>query len=293
MIVVHSKKILDNIFDYDDYRLFLKDYFRVKLQENSHFSQRYFAGKAGFNSHNFCSLVISGKRNLSTDSMRKIAKALELKAAASNYFENLVSLNQATSPSDKEYYFQQIKKVRGKHVFVNELKKEQFFFYEKWYYPVISELMVLAKWNDDYSLLAKMVRPAIKVSEAKKAVILLLESGIVCREGKGRYVLMRDFITSENVPALIKKQARRDVLLKGIEIIDTVAPGEKYSAYSTVIMSKELYKKAREIFDDARERILALAADDTGAEEVYEVVLQVFPVSNVNGNRITFEEAGR
>ena len=65
MTAKSSKQILEMIFEYDDYRIFLKDFFNAKKQEKPSFSQRYFAKKVGFNAHNFCTLVIEGKRNLS------------------------------------------------------------------------------------------------------------------------------------------------------------------------------------------------------------------------------------
>jgi hypothetical protein len=109
----------------------------------------------------------------------------------------------------------------------------------------------------------------------------------------GNYALNNEFVTSERVPEFIKKKARRDVLLKGIETIDTITPSEKYAAYSTVTMSKGLYEQAREILDETRERILSLVAQDKAPDEVYEVVLQVFPVSKMAGKRKDFNGSAR
>jgi uncharacterized protein (TIGR02147 family) len=283
MTAKSSKQILEMIFEYDDYRIFLKDFFNAKKQEKSSFSQRYFAKKVGFNAHNFCTLVINGKRNLSIDSIQKIISGLGLKGKAGTYFENLVYLNQARTLDEKEHFFQRAKKI-GKKTKFYQLHKDQFFFYEKWYYPVIRELLTLVEWNDDYSVLAKLVRPPITPSEAKEAVELLLNTGMVKKdEFSSGYTLSNEFVTSEQVPEFIKKKARRDVLLKGIETIDTITPSEKYVAYSTITMSKGLYQEVRELLDDTREKILSLVAEDKTPDEIYEVVLQVFPVSKTMG----------
>lgn len=279
-----TKQILQRIFEYDDYRLFLKDYFRVKKLEVPFFSQRYFAKKSGFNAHNFCTLVIQGRRNLAIDSIQKIIKGIGLKGRSATFFENLVYLNQAGTLADKEHYFQRVKKAGRKTEFY-QMNKEQFFFYEKWYYPVIRELMVLADWKDDYSVLSKMVRPPIAPSEAREAADLLLNTGMVKKDENGRYALSDEFVTSARVPEFIKKKARRDVLLKGIETIDTITPSEKYAAYSTVTMSRSLYEEVRGILDDARAQILSLVAEDKKPDDVYEVVFQVFPVSDMKRKR--------
>lgn len=224
---------------------------------------------------------MQGKRNLSTDSIQKIIKAIGLRGKASTYFEHLVYLNQAKSLEDKEFYFQRLKQTRKNTKFY-QLHKEQFFFYESWYYPVIRELLAIYDWKDDFEMLAKAVRPPISCQEARKAVELLESSGMVCKDDSGRFYLANKFVTSAQVPDLIKKKARRDVLLKGIETIDTIDPQQKYAGYSTVTMSKKLYEEVRGILDDTRQKILLLVDEDDTADEVYEVVFQVFPVSNLN-----------
>jgi uncharacterized protein (TIGR02147 family) len=280
----NPRQIVESIFEYDSYRLFLKDYFAAKKKEKPSFSQRYFARRAGFKAHNFCTLVIEGRRNLSMGSIQKIIKGMGIKGKAATYFENLVYLNQATTLADKELYYHRLKKIGNKTQFY-QVHKDQFFFYEKWYYPVIRELMTLMEWNGDFSALAKAVRPSISPAEAKEAVELLVNTGMVKKDEPCGYVLSDEFVTSAGVPEFIKKKARRDVLLKGIETIDTIAAHEKYAAYSTVTMSKTLYKEVREILDEARQKILSLVADDAAADEIYEVVFQVFPVSQMAGNK--------
>jgi len=281
MALKDSKQIVEAIFKYDDYRIFLREYFDAKKLEKSTFSQRYFAKKAGFNAHNFCTLVLLGKRNLSIESIQKIIKGIGLKGKAATYFENLVYLNQASELQDKEFYFRRLKQT-GKNTNFYQLHKDQFFFYEKWYYPIIRELATMKNWNNAFTALAKTVRPPISALEAKEAVELLEKTGMIRKEVGGAYSLTNEFVTSEHVPDFIKKKARRDVLLKGIETIDAVAPHEKYAAYATVALSKELYKEVRGILDDVRHRILSLVAEDGPADEVYELVFQVFPVSNLN-----------
>jgi uncharacterized protein (TIGR02147 family) len=205
MTAKSSKQILEMIFEYDDYRIFLKDFFNAKKREKPSFSQRYFAKKVGFNAHNFCTLVIQGKRNLSIDSIQKIISGLGLKGKSGTYFENLVYLNQAKTLDEKEHYFQRAKKI-GKKTKFYQLHKDQFFFYEKWYYPVVRELVTLAEWNEDYSVLAKSVRPPISPSEAKEAVELLLNTGMVEKDKNDIYALSNEFVTSEQVPEFIKKK---------------------------------------------------------------------------------------
>jgi uncharacterized protein (TIGR02147 family) len=287
-----SKQILERIYEYDDYRLFLKDFFKAKKKEGNSFSQRNFTKKAGFKAHNFCTLVMNGSRNLSAASIQKIIRGTGLRGRAAAFFENLVYLNQATLLPDKEYFFQKIKKT-GKAAEYYHVNSDQYFFYEKWFYPVVRELMTVSAWNGDYAALAGMVRPPIHPSEAKVAAERLLATGMVVKGADGAYSLNHAFVSSQNVPALIKAKARRDVLLKGIETIDSIDPAEKYAAYATVTLSKKLYGEVRALLDEVREKILTSVAEDVAPDEIYEVVFQVFPVSKMTKSNGSPVKGGR
>lgn len=275
-----SEEIRKGIYEYDNYRTFLCEFFEAKKRENHRFSQRQFCAKCGFAAHNFVTFVVKGTRNLSHGSIQKVIKGLGLEKKEAHFFENLVLLNQAKTVAEKERYFHIIKSITKKSRFYR-VNKDQFFFYEKWYYPVVRELMVLSNWQGDVQKLAKQVRPTIRTEEAREATNLLLKRGMVIKKADASYELAHALVTSTHVPAYIKRKSRRDVLLKGAEIIDNVAPKEKYLSYVTIPMSKKLYGEVRQKLDDVRQAILSYSETDTNPEEIYEVVLQVFPVSQM------------
>lgn len=274
-----SDKIRDELFEYDNYRKFLQDYFEAKKRENHRFSQRQFCAKCGFSAHNYVTFVMQKKRNLSLVSIQKVIKGLGLSHKESLFFENLVLLNQAKTVEEKERYFDKLKQT-GRTSKFYRLNRQQFFFYEKWYYPVVRELMALCDWKHDPAILAKKVRPTISVQEAREATTLLIQTGMVIKK-EDTYVLAHDFVTSEHVPTYIKKKSRRDVLMKGVETIDSIAPEEKYVSYATLPMSKKVYDDVREKLDEVRQLILSSVEADQEPDEVYKVVLQMFPVSQI------------
>jgi uncharacterized protein (TIGR02147 family) len=61
--------IASNIYNFSDYRDFLKDRYRQLKEADSLFSFRYFSKEAGFGSPNYLKLVMDGKRNLSTEAI--------------------------------------------------------------------------------------------------------------------------------------------------------------------------------------------------------------------------------
>ena len=66
------------IFEYLDYREFLRDYYQSKKAANPAFSLRAFSDKIGFKAKDFISRVMQGDKNLSTQSQVRKTRSLFL-----------------------------------------------------------------------------------------------------------------------------------------------------------------------------------------------------------------------
>jgi len=96
--------IPSNIYNFSDYRDFLKDRYRQLKEADPLFSFRYFSKQAGFGSPNYLKLVMDGKRNLSADAIGKFAKGLRLDNHESEYFRYMVEYNQCEIVPKKKVY---------------------------------------------------------------------------------------------------------------------------------------------------------------------------------------------
>src|SRR5688572_30102358 len=92
------------IFAYDNYRAFLKDFYEAKRKTAEKISFRQFARLAGFNSPSFLKMVIDGKRNLSNESIGKVASALRFNKEEAEFFNHLVLFNQAEGVEQKKFF---------------------------------------------------------------------------------------------------------------------------------------------------------------------------------------------
>lgn len=124
-----------SIYNYLDFRKFLKAKLDELRAEPSYFSYRSLNRKAGIKSASFWKLIIDGKRNLGPEGMRKVAKAFGLKSAERHFFFNLVQFNQAKSHAEKDQFF---KKLTQNKTFsqVSALTEAQYALFSKWYYAV-------------------------------------------------------------------------------------------------------------------------------------------------------------
>lgn len=270
---------VEHLFDYDDFRKFLQDYFDEQKKMRAVFSHRFFAAKAGFSSSSYCLNVIRGRFKLTPKSMEKIAKAMDLEPLQKNYFKALVSYNQAEQPEDRDAAWEQITQIR-KHVeFTNITTREQGYF-EKWYYPVLRELVVNSNWNGNYTKLGRMLDPQITTDEARLAVKNLSEWGLIREtEMPGHYEETSQMLNAAQVPPMALRSIRRQYIQHAIGAVEQKTKDQRFAAFTTLAMSEKSYQYAVEVLEEARKKIIAKAVNDPDVEKIYEMMVVAFPMS--------------
>lgn len=276
-----------NIFNYIDYRKFLADYYLEQKGRNHAFSYQFFSNKLGFKNKGFIFNVISNRKNLSKSSIVKISQAINLKPKEADYFENLVSFNQAKNLQERKYYFSkliEIKSNRKGASKIRETRKEQYEFYSKWYLSVIRSLIDMHEFKDDYNRLAKNVYPPIKQKEAKKAVALLEKLGMIQKQKNGTYKITDKLITAgKEIVELGLLNFQLETLELAKKTIQEITRDKRHISGLTLGISKNTYELICEEIESFQEKIMQLAELDEKADNVFQFNFYLFPVSNVNG----------
>ena len=269
---------LEHLFDYDDFRKFLQDYFEEQKKMRAVFSHRFFAAKAGFSSSSYCLNVIRGRFNLTPKSIEKIAKAMEFEPLQKAYFEALVQYNQAHQVNERENAWEQIVQIRKQIEFTHLTSKEQDYF-AKWYYPVVREAAVNSNWNGDYTVLARIIDPQITTDEAREAGKNPGAWGLIRKTEDGRYEETSQMVDASGVAPIALRQIRREYMQHAIGAVESKPKNERFAAFTTLAMSEKSYDYAVEVLEEARKKIIARAANDLEVERVYEMMLVAFPMS--------------
>ncbi len=131
----------ESLFEYEDYRTFIKDYFTLRKSIKSSFTQRYFANRSGISSPAFFNYVLHGKRNLSAKTLKKVSEALELNRTKAEYFENLVHFNQSDEQSEKMSYFNEMVRLRKRVNYVSVTSKQSNYWFSLRMYGYCKKLM--------------------------------------------------------------------------------------------------------------------------------------------------------
>jgi uncharacterized protein (TIGR02147 family) len=270
-----------SIFNYTDYRKFLRDRFAEIKSLDRSFTYRRLAGIAGFKSAGFFTQVLQGATNLSDRMIDKIAAALSLHKREASYFGWMVRFNQASSHNEKKSCFQRMsvfKKARVKTV-----DPELYDFYDKWYYSAIRAIVHYHPVDGkDFKSLARMVVPAITPAEAKRAITILERLGFIARNPDGHFALTDKHISTglETDSVIVN-----NFVINTLEIAKNAFysfPKDKrnFSAL-TLSISNDGYNKIIERTAEFRKELVDIVKNDTNIDRVYQVNLQLFPLTSI------------
>lgn len=270
---------MNPIFTYTDYRHFLKDYYDNQKKKYTFFSYQYLADHCGFKSKTYLYKVIKGEKALTVEGALKIGSFMKLKKKEMNYFQAIVLFTNSKGNKEKEFYFEKLQEF-SKSSISSQLRQNQFEYFNNWYNSVIREIISLIDWDNDYSILANSVIPAISKKEAKKSVKLLLDLGLIKINKKGKYVRTSNSITTgPDITSLAVHNFQKDNLVLASEAIDRFKrPVRDISTITMSISDHGVNKISKEIAN-FRKKLINIAENEKHADRVYQINFQSFPLS--------------
>jgi uncharacterized protein (TIGR02147 family) len=274
---------MPDIYAYLDYRKFMAEYYEERKMANHGFSYQVMAEKAGFPNKGFLFNVIKGAKNVSAAKALRLAESMKLSRRETEYFQNLVAFNQASSHAERSCYFERLsnlKTTRPAAARIRQTRKDQYAYYARWYLSVIRALIDTHPFTGDYAKLAKMLYPPIKPKEAKKAVELLEKLELIKKGRGGRYQVTSKTITAG--PEIVRlgmlnfQEQTTGLALKALREL----PKEKrHISGLTLGICQKTYEAMCSEIEQLQEKLLAMAEQDEAADRVFQMNFHFFPVS--------------
>ncbi|MBN1760478.1 MAG: TIGR02147 family protein [Chitinispirillaceae bacterium] len=272
---------MPNIFEYQNYRTYLKDYYAEQKAKKKRFSYRYFSEKAGVNSASFLYYVIENKRNLTENSIFKICQAIGLTREESEYFNNLVFFNQAKTINEKTHYYSKLIEIR-RPLDIQMIDADRYEYYAKWYHSVIREVVTFFDFQDNFTRLGAFLHPAVSGYEARESVRLLERLGFLDRDEQGLYHQTNNLVLGRPTPlqAFQIERFQMEMLQMAIRAYENAPFDWRMSTSTTLSVSLrtiDLFKlRMREFQHD----IMEIARMDDQQEQSIQITMNLFPVSH-------------
>jgi uncharacterized protein (TIGR02147 family) len=268
-----------DVFDYLDYRAFLRDYYAYAKRTRRGFSHRSFSRSAGLASPNHLKRVMEGERNLTLAMAERFATALALRDDAAEYFVELVKLGQAKTSAERSRSYQRITSFTA-YRRTRTLDHAHAAYHATWYIPAVRELAARDDFRAEPRWIASRLVPRIKISEAKAALATLLELGLLKRDERGRLVQSEPLLTTgPEMHALHIASYHRAMMLKAAESIDLVASARRDISAVTMLTGPGGMARLKAMIQRFRRDLLEMAVAEKGATQVVQVNFQIFPLS--------------
>ncbi len=268
-----------DIFTYLDYRAYLRDHYLAGKQHTSAFSYRYLARRAGFASPNFIKLVIEGQRNLGGDSPERVVSAFGLRAEEADFFYKLVAFDQATETAERNEAYAAIASSQRFRT-ARRIEHDAFEYLSHWYYPAIRELAARADFRDDPVWVAATLRPSVKPREAEHALDALFRLKLLVRKDDGSISRGEPSITTgHEVAALAARNYHYEMLERARGSIEGCSREERDVSALTVCVPATLVEPLKARIHRFREELLELCDSSESPEVVYQLTVQLFPLS--------------
>jgi uncharacterized protein (TIGR02147 family) len=271
------------IYTYLDYRHYLADLFSSLKEEDASFSFRQFARLAGSSSPNFLQLISNRKLNIQPSGIHALSAAVKLTAKERTYLEYLVAFDHAKTHDEKDRYFRLILNTR-EYKEIQTLDRRQYELFSHWYIPVIRELATNPASKGDPAWIGGQIVPPVSPAKVKKGIAVLESLGLINRTGDDTWVQTdRVVSTPSEVLSVAVATYHKSVIGLAEEAVERFDSDERDIRAVTLGVSKEGYAEIKKRMETFWKELLAYAGTQKSAERIYQVNMQVFPISRSKG----------
>lgn len=268
-----------SVFDYLDYRDFLRESWQRMQSKSRRYSYRWFSRKAGLGSPSYLKLVMDGDRNLTDDTAGRFAHAFDLDEQEARYFAALVRMNQAGSTEERSRWFEELSSV-PRYRATRRLDRSQYDYFALWYCVPIRELVARGDFVEDPAWIGRQLRPPISASNARKALELLFELNLVERTADGQLQQSQPLLTTgPQLRALAARRFHQQMLHRAEEAMDNVPLDEREVGGVAVRLTRPQVQHLKRRLYELRQEVLQLDGAGGGEQAVYHFAFQLFPVT--------------
>lgn len=177
------KSLQVNIYDFIDYREFLRAYYEERHARERIFSHRRISFELEDKSPSFFLKVIRDGRKLKEAQLIKLPHILGLDEAEGEYFKLLYQYGTASNKVQREFWLNQIiSKCTSPR---RDIGLGAARYYTQWYHSAIRCLLDVIDISNDPQPLTKQLKSKVTLAQAKESLALLAELKLIAKNENG------------------------------------------------------------------------------------------------------------
>jgi uncharacterized protein (TIGR02147 family) len=267
------------VYEYLDYRAYLKDYYDARKARQTFFSYKVFGKKVGLDG-SYLAKVLIGARHIADDSIQAFIDACELAGKEAEYFEVLVHFAKSKTEQEEKVHFEKLLSL--KTVGAQQLLASQFEYYRTWYHSAIRSILEYFDFRGDYAELAEGLSPAVTPREAEASISLLLSLGLIRVDDTGRYrTTNANITTGEQWRSLAIESFQEESLRLSRESIKRHPKHVRDFSTVTMTLNAKDYQELRDRIKEFRGSVINYVNQAVDPDRTYQMNIQLFPLSRI------------
>jgi uncharacterized protein (TIGR02147 family) len=250
---------IPSVYAYNDFRRYLRDYQVARMNREPGFTKSEFSRLLRLpNTRSYFTDVLQGKKVTETF-VDRFMVVIGFSREESQYFRTLIRFNQAENSDERELFFEQL--IDLNKTPSTTLDKSMMCYYSTWHNSIIRALLEIGNFTDDYAALAKKVNPPITTKDAKQAVVLLLDLGMIRRNEEG---FLKPTDSSIKAPEAIREELVRQYQLACLSLAQKTVVG-KHAAFSytnTISISEQGQQRLIKLLEKFQSQVRSLVHKD-------------------------------
>ena len=275
---------MKDILEYTSYRQYIADYYADKKAKSA-FTWQEFTRAAGFSSPVHLKYASEGKLNLSDAAAQRVAQAMHLAGYEQDYFCEMVKFDNAKTDAEKKAAFSKMLSIADA-VKAKIIEGDSFRYFESWKNPVLRELAPAMPGAKPLAL-ARACRPEITAAEVTEALNFLVRADLLKKDKDGNYKQTERGVTTGpmEVTPIAVREMHRQMGEFALDAIEGVSQDERHFSGLTLGITRNAYEKIVQEIAEFRKRIITIATQDDGMDDVYRLNVQFFPMTNKSVNK--------
>lgn len=271
---------IKNYFEYDNYRVWIKDLIQNRKQSGLPCSFRWLSQQAGYTSPNFFKLVIDGARDLTEDGCKHLIRVFRLSTIEAEYFRLLVQFEKSKDAIGRGLLAEKILHLRPTPDTKN-LAPERFRYYHKWWFVLVREALLLKNSNESLDFFSGL---EWQLSQAQiiEALDELEKMQLIKKTEEGKYFVYDKVLTSgDRIVNSSLMSYHQQVLKLAEEALLRYKNTEREFHALTLQMNVQKYEKVREAINNFKKELFTITETTEANDSLYQMNLQFFPMAKM------------
>ncbi len=269
---------MPEVLEYLEYREFLRDWFVETKKDNPFTSYRYLGQKTGVDPA-WLVRVFQKEGHLNESTLPVFIRLCGLDDRRAEYFKTLYRFNKTKAKQALSELYYRLMELRSMETRV--LSTPELSYFGSWACAALRALIGITKDTSDVGKLAKGLNPPISQDEARSALGILKQLGLVVPDGNGGWNITDQIISTGGE---VKSQAVRDFHRHTLELaqesIDRHKPEERDISSVVFTADESDLPEIRHRIEEFRRGLLQFARQSERADRVYALNIAMFPLSD-------------